>query len=66
VRGIDIRDCSFETLTKQPIVIEGWSPTAPVTDVTIANCEFPSDAKANSITNAARIHLYQNRTAGTK
>jgi polygalacturonase len=66
VRGIDIRDCSFKTLTKQPIVIEGWSPTAPVTDVTIANCEFPSDAKANSITNAARIHLYQNRTAGTK
>ena len=60
VRDIDIRDCNFEKLTKQPIVIEGWSAAAQITDVTIANCRFPSDAEANTITNAARIHVSGN------
>ena len=58
VRNIDIRDCNFGTLTKQPIVIEGWSPAAEITDVTIANCRFPDDANANTITNAARINIF--------
>ena len=57
VRDIDIRDCSFEKLTQQPNVIEGWSAAAQITDVTIANCRFPVGAAANTITNVARIHL---------
>jgi polygalacturonase len=60
VRNIDIRDCSFGTLTKQPVVIEGWSPTAQITDVTIANCRFPANANASTVTNAARIHIFSN------
>jgi polygalacturonase len=66
VRNIDIRDCSFGVLTKQPIVIEGWSPTAQITDVTIANCRFPANANANTITNAARIHIIGSRTDSSK
>jgi polygalacturonase len=62
VRNIDIRDCSFATLTKQPIVIEGWSPVARITDVTIANCRFPANANSNTITNAARIHIVGRKT----
>jgi hypothetical protein len=62
VRDIDIRDCSFATLTKQPIVIEGWSPAARITDVTIANCRFPANANSNTITNAARIHIVGSKT----
>jgi len=58
VHNIDIRDCSFGTLTKQPIVIEGWSPAAQITDVTIANCKFPTNASANTITNATSISIY--------
>ncbi len=60
VRNIDIRDCTFATLTRQPIFIEGWSPSAPITDVTIANCRFPDGAPPNTITNAARIRLIGN------
>lgn len=60
MRNIDIRDCSFATLTRQPIFIEGWSAEAQITDVTIANCQFPSSANANTITNAARINLTGN------
>jgi len=56
VRNIDIRDCVFGQLTKQPVVIEGWSPQAQITDITITNCRFPA-AAANTITNAVRIHL---------
>jgi polygalacturonase len=66
VRDIDIRDCSFATLTKQPIVIEGWSPAAPITDVTIANCRFPANANSNTITNAARIRIVGSKTDGSK
>jgi polygalacturonase len=60
VRNIDIRDCSFGTLTRQPIVIEGWSPTAQITGVTIANCRFPANTGANTITNAAHINIFSN------
>ena len=66
VRDIDIRDCSFDRLTRQPIVIEGWSPTAQITDVTIANCRFPADADPNTITNAVRIHIVGSQTGGSK
>jgi len=66
VRDIDIRDCSFAQLTKQPVVIEGWSPAAPITDVTIANCTFPAGAAANTITNAERVHIVNGPTEGLK
>lgn len=59
VRNIDIRDSKFANLTKAPIYIEGWSADAPITDVTIANCELACEKKncRNTITNAARIKL---------
>jgi polygalacturonase len=66
VHDIDIRDCSFARLTRQPIVIEGWSPTAQITDVTIADCRFPADAGPNIITNATRIHIVGSQTDTSK
>jgi polygalacturonase len=57
VRDIDIRDCKFEKLLRQPVFIEGLSDAAQITDVTIADCRFPADTGENTITNAARIHL---------
>jgi polygalacturonase len=67
VRDIDIRDCIFAKLTKQPIFIEGWSPSAQVSDVTIANCVFKNVAQPElTITNAARIHLLNNQGIAKK
>ena len=65
VRDIDIRNCTFENLLKQAVFIEGVEGTQ-ITDVTIANCTFPELKTPNTITNAARIHLLDNRTAGAK
>jgi hypothetical protein len=55
VRNIDIRNCVFDRLVKQPVVVEGWSPDNRITDVNISGCRFPADAGANTITNADRI-----------
>lgn len=57
VRNIEIRDCTFDNLTRQPVCIEGYSPAARITDVTIAGCVFDNVRTDNTITNAARIHL---------
>jgi polygalacturonase len=57
VHNIDIRNCNFDALTKQPIFIEGWSESAPITDVTIANCNFSEAPGFSFITNASRIDL---------
>lgn len=57
VRDIDIENCTFDNLIKQPVYIEGWSPSARISDVTINGCHFPVDAAANTITNAERIHI---------
>jgi polygalacturonase len=57
VRDIDIRHCAFDRLSQQPIVIEGFSDSARVTDVTIAHCTFPNTKARSIITNASRIHL---------
>jgi polygalacturonase len=57
IRDIDIRDTTFEDLTKQPIYIEGWSPLNQITDITIANCRFLQATENSYVTNAARIHL---------
>jgi polygalacturonase len=55
VHNIDIRNSTFDRLTKQAVFIEGWSPSAQITDVTIANCSFPPAPDASFITNASRI-----------
>ena len=57
IRNIDIRDCVFRQLTKTPVFIEGWSPSNPITDVTIANCRFLHAGQESYVTNAARIHF---------
>lgn len=52
---IDIRDCVFKELTKQPVFIEGWSPSNPITNVSIINCKFLHAAQKSFITNATDI-----------
>ncbi len=51
--NIDIRDCTFANLTKQPIFIEGYDAKIKISGVTIANCTFQTSADKNTITNAA-------------
>jgi polygalacturonase len=58
--NIDIRDCTFAKLTRQPIFIEGYDEKIQITGVTIANCTFQSAADQNTITNASDIHLLDN------
>jgi len=57
IRDIDIRDCTFYKLTVQPIFLQGWSPTNPITDITIADCHFLQAAKKSQVTDATRIYL---------
>jgi polygalacturonase len=57
MRKIDIRNSTFETLTKQPIFIEGYSASIPISDVTIADCTFVKSESKSFITNANRIFL---------
>jgi polygalacturonase len=57
IRNIDIRGSTFDRLTKQALFIEGWSESAPITDVTIADCIFGPAPAASVITNVGRVHL---------
>jgi polygalacturonase len=59
--NIDIRDCTFAKLTRQPIFIEGYDPKIQITNVTIAGCVFQNPDGHNTITNASGIHLLDNR-----
>ena len=52
--NIDIRDCTFGKLTKQPIFIEGYDKKIKISDVTVANCAFQSAKDKNTITNASQ------------
>jgi polygalacturonase len=61
VRGIDIRDCSFDKLSKHPLYIEGLSAAAPVSDIIVSNCGFRGQEGQCVITNAIRIELTGNR-----
>lgn len=63
VRHIDIRDSRFANLN-QAIVIEGLSPSAVISDVTISNCTFDAVKRANTVTNAARLRLLNTRING--
>jgi len=64
IRNIVIRDCTFDRLSRQPIVIEGFSDSVRITDVTIAHCIFPGVGARSMITNASRIHLSGNEGGG--
>ena len=64
VRDIDIRDCTFDHLSKQPVLIEGFSDSVRITDVTIAGCRFPATEARTVITNASRIHWVANQGGG--
>ncbi|MGH7940623.1 MAG: glycoside hydrolase family 28 protein [Limisphaerales bacterium] len=55
IRNVDIRDTTFKRLTEQPVFIEGWSATAPISDVSIINCRFLRAGEKNYITNATDI-----------
>jgi polygalacturonase len=55
VKNIEIRDSTFANLTKQAVFIEGYSPSAQITDVTVANCNFVNVRGASFMTNASRI-----------
>ena len=55
VKNIDIRDSTFANLTKQAVFIEGYSDSARITDVTVANCNFLTVRGPSFVTNASRI-----------
>ena len=64
MRDIDIRDCTFAHLSKQPVLIEGFSDSVRITDVAITSCVFPDGGAPGVITNASRIHLVGNQGGG--
>jgi polygalacturonase len=64
IRDIDIRHCTFDRLSRQPILIEGFSDSVRITDATIAHCIFPGTGAQSLITNASRIHLIGNQGGG--
>ena len=55
IRDVDIRDTTFQQLTKQPVFIEGWSESAPISDVSIINCRFLHAGEKNYIANATDV-----------
>ena len=57
VRNIDIRNSTFANLLKEAVFIQGFSPDALITDVTIAGCTFEKAKQSHTLTNAARIHF---------
>ena len=63
--NINIRDCSFANLTKQPIFIEGYDEKIQISGVTIANCNFlQAKTLGATITNAVDVHLINNHGGG--
>lgn len=60
VGNIDLRDCTFANLSRQPIFIEGYDAKMRITGVTIAGCIFQNPDGHNTITNASGIHLLNN------
>jgi polygalacturonase len=64
VRNINIRDCTFATLTQAPIFIEGYSEAIKISDVNITDCVFEKAASKSTITNAVRINLVNVRGSG--
>lgn len=52
---IDIRNSTFEELAKQPVFIEGWSPSHPITNVSIVNCHFLHTTGGVFVTNATDV-----------
>jgi len=63
IRDIDIRDCAFAKL-QQPIFIQGWSPTNPITDINISNCKFLHADKKSFVSDATRVYLPKTEGSG--
>lgn len=57
IRNIDLRDTTFQQLTKQPVFIEGWSKAAPISGVSIVDCRFLHAGEKNYITNATDVMM---------
>lgn len=57
IHDVHIQDCTFSSLTKRPIFIEGWSPENRITDVSILSCNFLQASQDSVITNASNIDL---------
>jgi polygalacturonase len=55
IRNVDIRNTTFKQLTERPVFIEGWSESAPISDISIVDCRFLHAAKENYVTNATDI-----------
>jgi hypothetical protein len=64
IEHIDIRDCTFAKLLKQPVVVEGFSDQVRITDVVIANCSFEEAAGKSIVTNASRIFVIGGKGSG--
>ena len=65
VSNIDIRDCTFENLTKRPVFIEGYSAEVPVQGITVTNCTFvQSKISGAMVTNALNVRLLGNHGSG--
>lgn len=61
IRDVDIRNVTFKELTGRPVFIEGWSPSNPITDVTISHCRFLHAAEKSFVTNATDIVMENSR-----
>jgi polygalacturonase len=62
MKNINIRNCTFANLTKQPIFIEGYDEKIKISGVTIADCTFASAKNRGiTLTNAVDIHLVNNQ-----
>ena len=67
MKNINICDCTFANLTKQPIFIEGYDDKIKISGVTIANCTFASaKQKGVTVTNAVDVHLINNHGSGVE
>jgi polygalacturonase len=73
IANLDIRDCTFAKFatpspgsTARPVSIAGFSAANPVTDVTIANCRFITNASTSpsSFSYTNRFHLINNKGGG--
>ncbi len=61
IRDVDIRNSTFKKLTQRPIFIEGWSPAAPISNISITDCRFLHAAEGSFFTNAVGVVLDRSR-----
>jgi polygalacturonase len=61
ISNVDIRNTTFKDLTVRPVFIQGWSPSNPITDVSIVNCRFLQAREKSYVTNATDIVMDDSR-----